>query len=201
MQNFWEERFAGDEYAYGTEPNAFLLNQEKYFKNGGRVLAVADGEGRNGAWLARLGLEVTSVDSSLNGLRKAEKLARSYGKSINTIQANLIDWNWPENEFDFVVSIFLQFSGDFRPLMHEKMIGVLKPGGIIIMQAFAKEHIHYNSGGPKNLAMLYAKEELKKDFEKMKIIRLEENIVELSEGHFHQGKAAVLNLLASQSRV
>lgn len=201
MQNFWEDRFAGEEYVYGTDPNAFLLDQEKYFFKGGRVLAVADGEGRNGVWLAQLGLDVTSVDSSKNGLRKAEKLAQSYGKSINAIQVNLIDWDWPENEFDFVVSIFLQFPGDLRPLMHNKMIRALKPGGVIIMQAFAKDQIHYNSGGPKNPAMLYAQEELQKDFENMKIIRLEENIVELDEGRFHQGKAAVLSLLASQSRV
>src|SRR3990172_5454821 len=87
--DFWNSRFSEPGYAYGTEPNAFLVSQKHYLMPGLRVLAVGDGEGRNGVWLAQQGLDVLSVDGSKVGLRKAREFAKSRGVSIGTELADL----------------------------------------------------------------------------------------------------------------
>jgi 2-polyprenyl-3-methyl-5-hydroxy-6-metoxy-1,4-benzoquinol methylase len=198
-QHFWEERFAQEAYVYGTEPNAFLVENMNYFFPGKSVLAVADGEGRNGAWLAKNGLQVTSVDAAFRGLQKAEKLAREYKCEITTVHADLEFWQWPVAAFDYVVSVFVQFPEKLRPLMHQKMMAALKPEGIILLQAFSKEQLHLNSGGPKNPSMLYSIDQLESDFSGMEILTLEHTETELDEGHFHQGRASVVNYIGRKA--
>src|SRR5258708_5590923 len=107
----WESRFASPDYIFGTEPNAFLKKQAPRLTRGQRALSVADGEGRNGVWLAQQGLSVLSVDFSPRALAKAESLARSRGVLIQTEQADLSAWRWPEGSFDLVAAIFIQFAG------------------------------------------------------------------------------------------
>ena len=77
----WESRFAVAEYVFGTEPNAFVAAQRERLPAHGRALAVADGEGRNGVWLAEQGLEVLSLDFSPSAQAKAQALAASRGVS------------------------------------------------------------------------------------------------------------------------
>lgn len=131
--NFWNARFAEPGSAYGTEPNAFLVSQKQYLKPGMKALAVADGEGRNGVWLASQGLDVLSVDGSAVGLRKARELARSRGVILHTELADLTTWHWPEQEFDLVAAIFIHFRPEFRATMHRKMLRALKPGGMLLV--------------------------------------------------------------------
>jgi cyclopropane fatty-acyl-phospholipid synthase-like methyltransferase len=195
MSEFWNARFSEPGYTYGTEPNAFLVSQKNHLKPGMKVLAVADGEGRNGVWLAQQGLEVLSVDGSEVGLRKAQELANSRGAALRTELAELTKWNWPENEFDLVVAIFIHFPPEYRARMHEKMLGALKPGGMLLLEAFTPEQLKYKTGGPPVEEMLYTSKLLRNDFTGAEIARLEEGLTELQEGSGHRGKAAVVRLV------
>ena len=180
--DFWNSRFAEPGYAYGTEPNAFLVSQKHYLKPGLKALAVGDGEGRNGVWLAQQGLDVLSVDGSEMGLRKAQELAKSRGVSMRTELADLTTWKWPENEFDLVVAIFIHFPPEFRARMHAKMLQALKPGGVLIMEAFTPKQLEYKTGGPPVREMLYTVEMVREEFREGEILRLQQILTDLMKG-------------------
>ena len=195
MSEFWNVRFSEPGYTYGTEPNAFLVSQKNYLKPGMKALAVADGEGRNGVWLAQQGLEVLSVDGSEVGLRKTRELAMSRGVAIRTELAELTEWEWPRNEFDMVVAIFIHFPTEYRARMHENMLGALKPGGLLILEAFTPEQLEYKTGGPPIVEMLYTADMLRNDFKAGEILSLQEALTDLQEGPGHRGPAAVVRLV------
>lgn len=193
--DFWNQRYSEPGFAYGTEPNAFLVSQHTLLRPGMKALAVADGEGRNGVWLAQQGLDVLSVDASEVGLRKTRELAADRGVSIRTEQANLADWQWPEQVFDRVVAIYIHFPPDIRSRMHHAMLNALKPGGVLILEAFTPEQLKFKSGGPPVLEMLYTADQLRLDFAGGEILQLEECLTDLAEGRYHRGPAAVVRLV------
>lgn len=195
MSEFWDTRFAGRDFAYGTEPNAFLVAQRGYLQPSISCLAVADGEGRNGVWLAQQGLRVLSVDSSSVGLGKAQSLAAARGVTIETQLADLLTWDWPVARFDIVAAIFIHFLPAHRARMHAAMLGALKPGGVLIMEAFHPDQLQFNSGGPPVFEMLYTAEMLRADFADAEILLLEEQHTGLAEGMYHRGTAAVVRLV------
>ncbi|HYA36960.1 MAG TPA: class I SAM-dependent methyltransferase [Candidatus Methylomirabilis sp.] len=192
---FWNQRFAFPEYVYGTEPNAFLVSQKKYLAPGMRALAVADGEGRNGVWLAQQGLDVLSVDGSEVGLRKARELAAQRGVSIRTTLADLTTWTWPEAEYDIAAALFIHFPSEQRTRMHRKMLEALKPGGVLIVEAFTPEQLRHKTGGPPMEEMLYTAEMLRRDFSEADILLLQETLTDLQEGSGHRGTASVARLV------
>ncbi|ACJ00509.1 SAM-dependent methyltransferase [Rhodospirillum centenum] len=196
MSSFWDERFATDGFVYGTEPNAFLTAQASLLAPGGRVLLPGDGEGRNGVWLAERGLEVLAVDSSAVGLAKAERLARERGVRIATAVADLAAWDWPEARFDAVVVIFLHLPPDCRARVHAAMARSLRPGGVLILETFRPAQLGRASGGPKDPALLYDADMLRRDFAGLEILLLEEADPALDEGPFHRGPAATVRLVA-----
>lgn len=193
---FWDTRYSEPGYAYGTEPNAFLVSKAGLLTPGMRALAVADGEGRNGVWLASRGLEVLSVDASEVGLRKTRELAASCGVAICTAQADLGRWAWPSAEFDAVVSVFAHFPPELRGRVHRAMLAALKPGGLVILEAFSPDQLDYASGGPRVPEMLYSAATLRADFAGGEILELAETRTELAEGKYHSGPAAVVRLVA-----
>lgn len=196
MSAFWDGKFSGDTYAYGTAPNAHLLEQADHLFLGAKVLVPGDGEGRNGVWLARQGMDVLSVDGSAVGLEKARRLAAASNVPLKTQQADLLAWDWPEATFDGVVSIFLHFSAADRPRMHAAMAAALRPGGILILEAFRPGQLQHSSGGPKDPDLLYRAEDLRADFAGLRIDLLEEGDCVLDEGPLHQGPAATVRLIA-----
>ncbi|MFZ1109974.1 MAG: class I SAM-dependent methyltransferase [Rhodomicrobium sp.] len=193
---FWDERYKGEEFAFGTAPNAFLVAQAHYLNPGRRALAPGDGEGRNGVWLAGRGLIVDTVDVSPLGAAKAKKLAQMSGVSVNAMEADLLTWDWPRGAYDIAAALFVHFFDSDRPRMHRAMLDALKPGGVLILEAFRPEQIEFQkthrSGGPKTVDMLYSKDKLLEDFAGADIVLLEEATVELDEGHRHKGPAAVI---------
>jgi cyclopropane fatty-acyl-phospholipid synthase-like methyltransferase len=193
--DFWNSRYAEPGYAYGTEPNAFLVAQKKYLKPGGKALAVADGEGRNGVWLAQQGLDVLSVDASEVGLRKTQELAADRGVAIRTEKVDLTTWQWPEQKYDVVVAVFIHFPPEVRARMHRSMFEALKPGGVLIIEAFTPEQLKYKSGGPTVAEMLYTADMLRIDFAGGEILLIEELVTELAEGKYHRGPGAVVRLV------
>src|SRR6202021_962711 len=110
----WEARFAAPGYLFGTAPNAFLRSQAHRLRAGQTALSIADGEGRNGVWLAEQGLDVLAVDFAPTALTKAQALAAERGVVLRTEQADLSRWIWPQDQFDVIVGIFVQFFPDDR---------------------------------------------------------------------------------------
>jgi SAM-dependent methyltransferase len=189
----WDERFGSLEYIYGTEPNDFLASVASKIPQG-KVLCLADGEGRNGTYLASLGYEVVAVDQSTVGLAKAQKLAQEKQVQISTIHADLADFVIEPQAWDGIVSIFCHLPPDLRSQVYRQAVQGLKPNGVFVLEAFAPEQLSYNTGGPKNIDMLPALSQLQQELTGLdwEIARsLERN---LDEGRYHSGKAAVIQI-------
>jgi SAM-dependent methyltransferase len=197
QRTFWNERFSSDDYLFGTEPNAFLATQRDRLKPGLRALAVADGEGRNGVWLARQGLDVLSTDFSPVALAKAEKLAAAAGVRLKTECADLATWDWGVSRFDVVVAIFVQFTAPpERARMFASIKHVLVPGGLLLLEGYRPEQVDYGTGGPSQVENLYTRELLEREFADMEILHLAEYDAEVNEGTRHKGMSALIDLVA-----
>ncbi len=198
----WDARYDGDDYVFGTEPNAFLVSQARRLRPGMRALAVADGEGRNGVWLAQQGLSVLSVDASGVGLEKARRLAGACGVHLKTELADLADWDWGVARLDVVVAIFIQFAGPaLRDAMFQGMQRALKPGGLLLLQGYRPEQLAYGTGGPSDVRNLYTGDLLRAAFAGMEIEHLREHDSVLAEGHGHNGMSALIDLVARKRRL
>jgi cyclopropane fatty-acyl-phospholipid synthase-like methyltransferase len=203
--SIWDQRYAGDEYHFGTEPSAFLVSQRSLLKPGMSCLALADGEGRNGVWLAERGLDVLSVDSSAVALAKAKKLAQLRGVTPRIEQVDLIQNSWPvlsnvegsENCFDVVVAIFIQFAPPgLREQMFARIKRCLKPGGLLLLHGYTPRQLEYRTGGPSQVENLYTEAMLRKEFADMDILHLREYDDIIGEGEGHSGMSALIDLVA-----
>jgi SAM-dependent methyltransferase len=195
-QKFWNRRFAEASPAYGEAPNAFVQEQAWRLPAGARVLLPGDGQGRNSVWLAQQGFAVTCVDWSETGLARALELAARHAVLIEPVYADLTTWLWPEREFDAVVAVHLHLPPAARRQVHQAMLRALKPGGVLILEAFDVEQINYSSGGPNRLDMLYSAEMLEEDFVAAEMLLLERAQVVLDEGVYHHGVAEVVRMVA-----
>jgi cyclopropane fatty-acyl-phospholipid synthase-like methyltransferase len=194
--SIWNERYAGEEYHFGIEPNAFLVEQRALLKPGMRCLAVADGEGRNGVWLAEHGLEVLSVDSSHVAQAKAKKLAHERGVAMMFEQVDLLHWDWGENDFDVVVAIFIQFvTSPEREQMFAAIKRCLRPGGLLLLQGYTPRQLEYKTGGPSQVQNLYTAAMLREAFADMEILSLHEHDSVIREGVGHSGMSALIDLV------
>jgi 2-polyprenyl-3-methyl-5-hydroxy-6-metoxy-1,4-benzoquinol methylase len=197
----WNERFGAEEYIFGTAPNEFLASQKTRLKRGQRALCVADGEGRNSVWLAEQGLEVVAFDFSPVAVEKARRLARSRGVEVRYEVAGVYEWPWPESEFDLVAAIFVQFADPaMRRFMFERMIGALKPGGLVLVEGYTPGQLKYATGGPKQVDQLYTEDLLREAFGALQILELRAYEAELNEGTRHTGMSAVIDLVARKRR-
>ncbi|MCP5368203.1 MAG: class I SAM-dependent methyltransferase [Hyphomicrobiales bacterium] len=194
--SFWDEKFADDAYMFGTEPNEFLETQAPLFRPGMAALAVADGEGRNGVWLAGRGLEVTSVDFSSRGLDKARRLAAERGVSLHTVRADLLHWDWPVAAFDAVVSMYIHFAERDRRRVHAAMVAALRPGGVLVLESFNPDQVGRGSGGPPTADLMYTADMLRGDFAALEIDMVEELTFPRPRGR-HAGKdVSIVRLVA-----
>ena len=192
----WEQRFAGEDYLFGTEPIEFLAQQAARLAPGMRALAIADGEGRNGVWLAERGLDVVSIDISENALAKAQRLAAERGVSIETLRVDVNEWDWPTAAFDLVVTVYFHPPSEDRKRLHAAIFEALRPGGLIILEAFSKQQIRYRSGGPDDPDRLYSADSLRREFAAANILLLEEKTLRRRTGRFPGKLAAVIRLIA-----
>ncbi|MGB8180952.1 MAG: methyltransferase domain-containing protein [Stellaceae bacterium] len=198
----WNARFQGEAYLFGTAPNRFLAAQAGYFKPGQRALAIADGEGRNGVFLAKQGLRVQSVDFSPVALAKACQLAARERVEIETECADLAQWVWERERFDVIAGIFIQFAGaTLRARLFQGMREALNPGGLILIQGYRPEQIGYGTGGPKELDHLYTAAMLRGAFAGFEILHLAEHDDVIHEGTGHDGMSALVDLVARKPKV
>ncbi len=195
--NLWDERYAGADYLFGTAPNAFLLAQKDWLKPGMDCLAVVDGEGRNGVWLAGQGLRVRSVDASAVASAKAQRLAQQRGVELKCEVADMLIWEWGESRFDIVVAIFIQFAAPVeRAQIFANIKHCLRPSGILILQGYTPCQLEYRTGGPPVAENMYTEAMLRASFADMEILNLREHDDIISEGVAHHGKSALIDMVA-----
>jgi cyclopropane fatty-acyl-phospholipid synthase-like methyltransferase len=194
--NIWDQRYSGEEYFYGTEPNAFLVSQAGRLRSGMKCLAVADGEGRNGVWLAEQGLDVLSVDASPVAQTKAQKLAQVRGVKMRFGQVDLLQWAG-DDLYDMVAAIFIQFVGpDLRAQQFANLKQHLKPGGLLLLQGYRPQQLDYKTGGPSQVENLYTETMLRELCADMEILHLQEHDSVIHEGSGHSGMSALIDLVA-----
>lgn len=171
--NMWDARYRGSEYLFGREPSHFLLERSQYFQSGQVALLVADGEGRNGVYIAGLGLRVHSVDGSIVALRKAKKLADDVGVEMVIENADLFDWTWYENAYDHVIAIMAQIAGGkMRSELLGHMKRAVKPGGTVMLHGFRPEQVELGTGGPGDPDFMYSEEFLREEFADFEMLEL-----------------------------
>jgi ubiquinone/menaquinone biosynthesis C-methylase UbiE len=197
MSQFWNERFDSEEYVYGTEPNQFYREELKKLSPG-KILFPAEGEGRNAVYAATKGWQVTAFDSSSVAKTKAEKLARKKNVEIAYSISEYENISFPKESFNCLVLIFAHMPPPKRKEYHQKLASFLKPGGTLILEGFAKKQIRNNTGGPRNVDMLFSEEELRNDFNFFSDLHITETDVKLDEGTFHQGKASVIRVVGKK---
>jgi ubiquinone/menaquinone biosynthesis C-methylase UbiE len=193
---FWNERYKEKVFAYGLQANDFL--QEQSFPEGSKILCLAEGEGRNGVFLAEQGHDVTCVDYSEEGIKKMNQLAEMKGVQIHTVCADLNEFEFKENTWDGIVIIFGHLPTALREKVHGQFYKALKPGGKLVLEAYHKTQLNYKTGGPMTETMLYSDEELRADFHEFKHLQINQLEREVHEGEFHFGNAAVIQVIAEK---
>jgi len=202
MNNFWDERFANNKSVYGEEPNQFF--KEKLSKlEAGALLLPAEGEGRNAIFAAKTGWEVSAFDTSKVGRENALKRAQIENVAIDYKLQDILEFDYSENMFDAIGLVFAHFPSIIRAKFHQKLISSLRVGGYIILEGFSKNHLQFSeknpsAGGPKNIDMLFDSESILEDFSSLKTILIEEKIIHLSEGEFHQGESYVVRYVGKK---
>lgn len=196
-ETFWDTKLAGDEYHFGRLPNEFLTQAASRFPSTCDVLCIADGEGRNGVWLAQQGHRVTAFDISTVGISKAQRLASELGVVVDHQQCRLEDWAWTDNRFDVVVAIFIQFTPpDTRRWLWQQIHQTLRPNGLLVIQGYSPAQLQYKTGGPSNVAHLYTEELLHEELTAFKLLECVEYESVLCEGLGHRGRSALVRAIA-----
>lgn len=198
----WNDRYSTDEFAYGEQPNNYLKEQLKKL-NPGKILFPAEGEGRNAVFAAKQGWEVSAFDINTEGKNKALRLVENNRVSIDYQVGELQDLNYKEEQFDAIALIYAHFPAAIKSAYHKLLSAYLRKGGIVIFEAFSKNHLDYlarneSVGGPKEIDMLFSVEEIKSDFPDYEIIILEEKEIELNEGLFHNGQGSVIRFVGQK---
>ncbi len=195
----WDERFSSEDYVYGTEPNEFLREWVMSHQlEGKRVLAIAEGEGRNAVWLAKLVFEVEMWDASKVGLEKAKRLATSQNVSLQTKQIDLNEADWSQDMYDMVICIF----GHFPPPVREKVFAgiqkTLRPDGFFLTEVYSTHQLAYGTGGPNDASLLYTEEMFHQLDDDFLPLVLNETVVWREEGTLHHGESAVIQYVGQK---
>lgn len=200
MGNFWDERFAAEEYIYGEQPNIFFAEQLQNLTPGS-ILLPMEGEGRNAVYAASLGWQVEAFDSSKEGIRKARELTQQAGVSFTYTQHRVEDFPWPTARYDVVALVFAHLPPDIRPAFHKKVSDSLKPGGQLVVEFFHPDQLGRSSGGPKTVDLLYPPKLIRQDFPEIQFRHLEKTVTELSEGTHHKGEAVITRGMGNKVKV
>ncbi len=193
----WDERFSEPGYAYGTEPNGFLESVADRIPPG-RVLSLAEGEGRNAVFLAALGYEVTAVDTSSVGLAKVHALAAERGVAVTTVNADLADFDIEPGAWQGIVSVFCHLPPVVRAALHERCLRGLAPGGVFVLEGFTPRQLELATGGPKTRDLLMELDVIRQELPGLRFEIAREIERPVVEGKYHRGMAAVVQILAEK---
>lgn len=194
----WDQRYSNKTYAYGTEPNDFLVGMLDKLPVG-KVLCLAEGEGRNAVWLAQQGCEVTAIDGSEIGLGKARRFAGKRGVAITTVHADLADFEIAPEYWAAIVSIFCHLPPGLRRLVHSRCVQGLRPGGVMLLEAYTPRQLDYKTGGPPSEEMMMDRVSLMGELKGLDFRYIKELTREIHEGEFHNGESAVVQLIAKKT--
>ena len=197
-RDFWNEKFANTEYAYGSEPNDFLVSAVTKLKRGA-TLSLAEGEGRNAVWLAQQGFTVSAIEQSEKGVGKTLRLALQRGVIVMAERGELETFHIQPNSWDLVVSIFAHTPQELRRKLHRQVVAGLKPGGVFVLEAYTPAQIANNTGGPKDAALMPTAELLRSELAGLVFDRIEEVEREVVEGSLHTGTAHVVQVVAHRA--
>jgi 2-polyprenyl-3-methyl-5-hydroxy-6-metoxy-1,4-benzoquinol methylase len=198
----WNERYKIEEFAYGEKPNNYLKEQIEILTRGS-ILFPAEGEGRNAVYAAKLGWTVSAFDISVEGQKKALRLAETNKVRMDYQVGELQSLNYHREQFDAIALIYAHFPAGIKSLYHNTLDNYLRKGGVVIFEAFSKKHIDYISknekvGGPKDIGSLFSIEEIKSDFVNYEFKELVETEIELTEGIYHNGKGSVIRFVGQK---
>ena len=192
----WEERYSSAERLFGDQPSELLLAQRALLRPGMRALAIADGEGRNGVWLAEQGLIVAAVDLSATALTRARARAAEHGVSLTTTCADIFEWTWSDTAYDVIVDIFLHLPRAARQRLHQRIRSALRPGGLVFLEGFHRDQLGMDSGGPRDPDQLYTLEELREDFDGLEILQARIAPTEVEQAGIRQGPGVCVQFVA-----
>ena len=195
-RQMWDDRYGGGEYFYGTEPNGFLHAHTAAIPAGGRVLCIAEGEGRNAVHLARRGFTVSSFDLSAAGVRKTLRLAEEAAVTVDAVVADAAEFDVGEGVWDGIVSIFAHMPPTLRADLHRRVATGLKPGGVFLLEAYTPDQIGRGTGGPNVPEMMPTLEVLRHELAGLEEVHGEELVRTVIEGSGHTGEAAVVQFIA-----
>ena len=196
---YWNERYSGDDLAYGEAPNDFLASLAERLPRVGYALDVGAGEGRNALFLASLGLDVLAVDQSEVGMQKAQRRAQQRSLRLRTQAVDLEDFDTEPNSLDVVSSIFVHLPNALRAAVHKRACAWLKPGGMLVLEAYAPDQIERGTGGPKEPALLAPLEVILRELDGLEIEHQAALVRNVSEGRFHTGEASVVQVVARKT--
>ena len=191
----WDVRYSDAEYVYGTAPNEFLVSVADQIPRG-KVLSLAEGEGRNAVYLAELGCKVLGVDASAVGLGKAQRLAEERGVTIETRVADLADFHIEPDSWDAIVSIFCHLPSGIRSSVHHKVVAGLRTGGVFVLEAYTPTQLKLKTGGPPTADMLMTLNLLRTELAGLRFVHARELERDVIEGKFHTGRGAVVQVVA-----
>ncbi len=196
----WNERYSKAGYLFGVEPAQFLVEHQAYLTAGAadaKVLAVADGEGRNSVFMAQNGLDVVAMDGSYIAVEKARALAMAREVKVEFNEADIAHWDWKEAQYDLVVAVFIQFVGPVqRDEIFAGMKRTLKPGGVLMLHGYTPEQIGLGTGGPRNAENMYTDDMLAQAFGDFEVLELRSYQRHVDEGAGHSGTSALIDLVA-----
>jgi SAM-dependent methyltransferase len=200
MKEMWDNRYRADGYAYGTAPNVFFKTALEKYAVGGRLLLPAEGEGRNAVYAAQQGLEVSAFDISTAGREKARQLAADRGVSIDYRVGDFLEMDFADASFDATALIYAHFPPHLLPTYHRKIVRLLKPGGLVILEGFSESNLPLREanpqvGGPNKIELLFSVAKIERDFPDFDVLELGEVETVLHEGEFHKGAARVVRFV------
>jgi 2-polyprenyl-3-methyl-5-hydroxy-6-metoxy-1,4-benzoquinol methylase len=195
MQNHWDERFNSEIYVYGEGPNAFIESKAEALEEKKKIVAFAEGEGRNAVFLARQGHHVTSWDYSVTGLKKTEQLANRFKVDIETAIKDLINDSVPSEMYDGAIMVFGHFPKEKQRVVFDKLISVVKPNGVILLEVYSEEQLKYQTGGPRDKDMLYNPKDILEWVKEHDIPHFFYGEQEREEGILHTGKGHVIQAI------
>lgn len=195
MGNMWHERFDTKEYVYGEEANQFIQEKRGELVDCKSVVCFAEGEGRNAVFLAGEGHHVTAWDYAESGLQKTKKLAEKSGVDVKTQKVDLLEYEVDAGQYDASIMVFGHFQSRDQKNIFQKMLKVIRPGGVIMMEVYSKEQIHYGTGGPREVDMLYDPKDILDWAGGHHVVHFFYGEQDRKEGILHKGLAHVIQLV------
>ena len=188
-QERWNKKYQGEELASNKNPNAFLKKHLSSLEKG-VALDLASGEGRNAVFLAKNGWKVDAVDISPVGLKKARKLAKVAGVTINFLQADLDSHPIAKGKYD-LISVFYFWDTRLVPRLKRG----LKKGGRVLFETYTLETLLLGLEGPREAKYLLKSNELLNLFRDFRVLFYR-------EGVFREGgkRRAIASLIAQKTK-